>query len=231
MARFLGVLAVFLIAHVIPALPAARRALRARLGAGGFLLAYSALSLLLFAWLIREALFAPFIPLWFVGPWGHWVAVLLVPLALMLLGASALAPNPLSIAFVDRPFDPAAPGAVAITRHPVLWGLCLWGLAHVPANGHLVGLILFGSLGVFAFIGMAVTEDRRREILGESAWLALAAPTSVLPFAALVGGRARWPGDRLTLSGAALGLLTAILLLAFGHAWLFGRDPLAGLLM
>lgn len=231
MARFLGVLAVFLIAHVIPALPAVRRALRTRLGGAGFLAAYSALSLLLFAWLIREALFAPYIPLWFVGPWGHWVAVLLVPLSLMLLGASALAPNPLSIAFVDRPFDPAVPGAVAVTRHPILWGLGLWGLAHVPANGHLAGLVLFGSLGVFAFIGMAVTEGRRRKILGENAWHEFSAPTSVLPFAALAGGRASWPVDRLTLAGAALGLLAAMLLLAFGHAWLFGRDPLAGLLM
>ncbi|MDH5277212.1 MAG: NnrU family protein, partial [Gammaproteobacteria bacterium] len=45
MERFLGVLAVFLVAHVIPALPAIRRSLQARLGAGGFLAAYSVLSL------------------------------------------------------------------------------------------------------------------------------------------------------------------------------------------
>jgi uncharacterized membrane protein len=227
--RFLGVLAVFLIAHVIPALPAIRRALQARLGGGGFLAAYSVLSLLLFAWLISEALAAPYIPLWFAGPWGHWLAVVFVPLALVLLGASALAPNPLSIAFVNRPFDPAAPGAVAITRHPILWGLGLWGLAHLPANGDLVGLLLFGSLGAFAFVGMTVTEGRRRKILGEATWLSLAASTSLLPFVALLTGRARWPGDRVTLTGAAVGLLLAVLLLMFGHVWLFGRDPLGGL--
>jgi uncharacterized membrane protein len=225
--RFTGVLAVFLIAHVIPALPAIRQALKARFGTGGFLAGYSVLSLFLFVWLIREALLAPYIPLWFVGPWGHWVAVLLVPLALLLLGASALAPNPLSIAFVDRPYDPGAPGAVAITRHPILWGLGLWGLAHVPANGHLVGLILFGTLGVFAFIGMAVTENRRRVLLGEDAWRALAVTTSVLPLAAILRGRARWPTDRVTVVGAMVGLLTAVVLLLYGHVWLFGRDPLA----
>ncbi len=231
MGRFLAVLAVFLVAHVLPVLPAIRRPLQARLRPGGFLAAYSALSLLLFAWLISAALAAPYIPLWFAGPWAHGFAVLLAPVALVLLGASALAPNPLSIAFVNRPFDPVVPGAVAITRHPILWGLGLWGLAHVPANGHLVGLTMFGSLGVFAFIGMAVTEGRRRKLLGEDAWLSLAAPTSVVPFAALLLGRARWPGDRMTMTGAALGLLLAGLLLAFGHAWLFGRDPLAGLLL
>jgi uncharacterized membrane protein len=227
MARFLGVLAVFLIAHVIPALPAVRRPLRDRLGAGGFLGAYSLLSLLLFIWLIREALLAPYIPLWFAGTWGHWFAAVLMPLALMLLGASVLAPNPLSIAFVDRPWDPARPGVVAVTRHPILWGLGLWGVAHVPANGHAVGLLLFGILGVFAFVGMAITEQRRQTVLGKQTWHELAGRTSVLPFAAILEGRARWPTDPLTLTGAAAGLLAAAVLLFGGHLWLFGRDPLA----
>lgn len=227
MARFLAVLAVFLIAHVIPAMPAARRRLQVRLGEGGFIAAYSVLSLLLFAWLIREALLAPYVPLWFAGPWGFWVALIFMPLALLLLGAGALAPNPLSIAFVTRAYDPQAPGAVAITRHPILWGLGLWGLAHLPANGHLVGLALFGSLGVFALVGMAVVEGRRRLVLGEEQWRALAAGTSFLPCAALLEGRARWPREPLTLAGGAAGLAVAGLLLAGGHLWLFQRDPLA----
>lgn len=227
MARFLTVLAVFLIAHVIPAMPAARRRLQARFGEGGFIAAYSVLSLLLFAWLIREALLAPYVPLWFAGPWGFWVALIFMPLALLLLGAGALAPNPLSIAFVTRAYDPQAPGAVAITRHPILWGLGLWGLAHLPANGHLVGLALFGSLGVFALVGMAVVERRRRLVLGDEQWSALAAGTSFLPFLALLSRRARWPLEPLTLAGGAAGLAVAGLLLAGGHLWLFQRDPLA----
>jgi len=229
--RFLGVLAVFLIAHVIPAMPAVRRSLKARLGAGGFLAAYSVLSLLLFSWLIREALLAPYIPLWLPGAPGRWVAVVLMPLTLVLLGASVLAPNPLSIAFVDRPWTPTRPGAVAITRHPILWGLSLWGLAHVPANGHVVGLILFGGLGVFALIGMAITEKRKQAVLGGEAWQALAGPTSIVPFGAILGGRASWPADPLTLAGAAVGLAAAAFMLVWGHVWLFGRDPLAGLLL
>ena len=226
MARFFAVLAVFLIAHVIPAMPAMRRGLQARLGEGGFIAAYSVLSTLLFAWLIREALLAPYVPLWFAGPPGFWVALVFMPLSLLLLGAGVLAPNPLSISFVTRAYDPQAPGAVAISRHPILWGLGLWGLAHVPANGHVVGLAMFGSLGVFAMIGLAVVESRRRAVLGEEQWQALAGPTSFLPFGALLTGRARWPRDPVTLLGAAAGLLAAVLLLAGGHLWLFQRDPL-----
>ena len=226
MARFVVVYAGFLIAHIIPAMPAIRRPLQARLGEGRFIGAYSVLSLLLFAWLIREALNAPFIPLWFAGPWSFWLAILLVPLALFLLGTGALAPNPLSIAFVTRAYDPAAPGAAALTRHPILWGLGLWGLAHVPANGHLVGLMMFGGLGLFALIGMTVVVSRRRATLGEDAWQALARGTSFVPFVAVLLGRARWPRDPASLIGGALGLLVAVLLLAGGHLWAFGRDPL-----
>jgi len=226
MIRFLVVLAVFLIAHVIPALPAARRRLQARLGEGGFIAAYSVLSLLLFAWLIREALLAPYVPLWHAGDWGYWVALVGMPVALLLLCAGALSPNPLSIAFVTRAFDPEVPGAVAITRHPILWGLGLWGLAHLPANGHVVGLVLFGSLGVFALIGLIVVERRRRIALGTAHWHAVAAPTSFLPFVALLAGRARWPRDRATLAGGFTALGLTGVLLAGGHLWLFQRDPL-----
>lgn len=230
MLRFFAVLAVFLIAHVIPAMPATRRRLQARLGEGGFIAAYSVLSTLLFAWLIREALLAPYVPLWFAGSWGYWVALIFMPLAALLLCAGAVAPNPLSISFVTRPYDPRTPGAVAITRHPILWGLGLWGLAHLPANGHVVGVALFGTLGVFALIGLALVENRRRAALGEEQWLALAGKTSFLPFGALLAGRARWPRDTLTLLGGGAGLLAAALLLAGGHLWLFQRDPLAFLL-
>ncbi len=226
MYRFVSVLAVFLVAHVIPAMPVVRRALQARLGEGGFIGAYSVFSLLLFGWLIREALLAPYVPIWFAGPWSFWFAIVLVPLALFLLGTGALAPNPLSIAFVTRPFDPGAPGAVAITRHPILWGLGLWGFAHLPANGHLAGLILFGSLGVFALIGIGVVEGRRQEVLGLARWQELAGATSYLPFVAILRGRARWPLDRISVLGGTVGLLIAVLLLAGGHLWLFGRDPL-----
>lgn len=86
---------------------------------------------------------------------------------------------------------------------------------------------MFGTLGVFAFIGMAVTENRRREVLGEESWQSLSEATSVLPFVALLRGRARWPTDRTTLIGAIIGLLAAVFLLTYGHLWLFERDPLA----
>src|SRR5690606_39230107 len=133
------------------------------------------------------------------------------------------APNPLSISFASGEFVAERPGAVAISRHPLLWGLGLWGLAHVPANGDIAALIFFGGLGLFAFVGMVFVERRKRRSLGPGRWAELARGTSVVPFAAILAGRARWPRDRRTLAGAAAGFLLAVFLLAGGHLWLFGR--------
>lgn len=185
------------------------------------------MSLALFVWLIRETLAAPYVMLWPPAAWAGWVTVILLPVALVLLGAGLVSPNPLSIAFVTSPYDPARPRAVAFSRHPILWGLGLWGLAHLPSNGNLAAVVLFGGLGCFAFIGMALVEARRRRSLGEERWRALARPTSVVPFLALMAGRTGWPSDRWTLLGAGLGVAAGVFLLAGGHLWLFGRNPLA----
>jgi uncharacterized membrane protein len=227
MSRFQFVLAVFIGSHVIAAVPAMRRALIARFSERGFLLAYSTMSVGLFAWLIVTAMGSPTTALWAPAPWAYWVTVILMPFAALLLGASLLAPNPLSIALVPDTFDPERPGAVAITRHPILWGLGLWGLSHVPPNGDTVMLTLFGGLGFFAFVGMAIVERKKRSSLGQGRWRSLAARTSYLPFVALLAGRARWPRDPLTLAGIGVGAAASAFLLLGGHVLLFDRDPLA----
>lgn len=228
MSRFLGVFAIFLLSHLIAATPAIRRRLVALLGEVLFTICYSAMSLALFTWLIRSAQQAPYVELWPPQVWTYAMTVALMPVAALLFGAGLLQPNPFSIAFVATPFDPDKPGAVAITRHPLLWALGLWGLAHVPANGDLAAVIMFGGLGSFALIGMWAVETRKRKVLGEAEWQRLAGPTSVLPFGALLAGRARWPTDRVTLVGGSIGLAVAVWLVFFGgHFWLFLRYPLA----
>ena len=227
MLRFLAVFAIFLLSHLIAATPAIRRRLTGLLGEALFTICYSAMSLALFTWLIHSAAQAPYIELWPPKAWAYAITVGLMPIAALLFGAGLLEPNPFSIAFVATPFDPEKPGAVAITRHPLLWGLGLWGLAHVPANGDLAAVLMFGGLGSFGFIGMWAVENRKRKVLGEEQWQKLAGPTSVIPFAALLSGRARWPTDRRTLTGGAVGLAVVAWLLLGGHFWLFTRNPLA----
>ena len=41
-------------------------------------------------------------------------------------------------------------------RHPMLWGMVIWALAHLLVNGDLASLILFGGLGIWALVQMVL---------------------------------------------------------------------------
>lgn len=41
-------------------------------------------------------------------------------------------------------------------RHPMLWGTVVWATAHLLVNGDLASLILFGGIGLWALVQMAV---------------------------------------------------------------------------
>ncbi|MFO1146871.1 MAG: NnrU family protein [Alsobacter sp.] len=222
MTRFLIALLVFLVAHLVPALPALRRRLVARLGRRLYLALYSAASLALFAWLVAEARSAPAVPLWDVAPWQGFAPILLMPVAGLLLVAGLMQPNPLSISL--RPAS-RLPAIAGITRHPVLWAALLWALSHIPPNGRLAPVILFGAMAAFSAAGFALLDAKARRRLGPQRWAALAGRTSVLPFAALLRGRAgpiRW---RSLVLPAVLALALYAWFLLRGHAWLIGPDP------
>jgi uncharacterized membrane protein len=222
--EFLAALTAFLASHVIPARPHVRAWLAAQLGERPYIIGYSALSLALLAWLLSAAARAPFIPLWDVALWQYFIPIAVMLPALLLAAGSILCPNPLSISFSRRSFDSERPGIVAITRHPLLWAFTLWAFAHIVPNGDLVSVILFGGFGSFALLAMPITDRRKRRALG-ARWDELAQRTSMLPFAALVAGRARMRWHNAQLAGVlalGCGLYVALLWL---HPWLFGPDP------
>lgn len=226
MAEFLAALLAFLLSHSLPERTGLRRRLAAAIGERTYLILYSLLSIVLLVWLISAALRAPFVLLWPLQAWHYYVPLALMLPASMLLVGGAVTPNPLSIGFSRRRFDPGRPGLVGVTRHPILWAFALWSFAHLVANGDLVSAILFGGFGLFALSGMAILDRRKRRRLGGD-WQRLAARTSAIPFAALLAGRAswRWRAGELaaTLIGGAL-LYCALLRL---HPIVFGIDPAA----
>jgi uncharacterized membrane protein len=227
MLEFFAALVVFLLAHALPAQPGLRGRLVAALGRRIYLTLYSALSLALLAWLIGAAIRAPEIVIWDQAPWQAGLPLIAVPLALVLIFAGLIKPNPLSVSFRTEGYDPARPGLLAITRHPVLWGFGLWGGAHIVANGNLVSIILFGVLTFFALLGTVSLDRRKARTLGEAEWRRLAAPTANAPFIAIVKGNARPGIDRPLLAGIAASAIISAALLAGGHLRLFGADPLS----
>lgn len=223
MIAFLLALALFLALHMVPAIPALRARLVAAMGRRTYLIVYSLVSLLTLAWLVHATLQLDFVPLWDPAPWQAWFPLVLTPIALVLLLAGLISPNPASIT-LRRP--DLRPGAITtVTRHPVLWGFALWAGSHLVPNGDLRSLLLFGALLAFALLGMVITDRRSRRRLGKQ-WAEIARTTSVLPFAAILAGHAPLRFDSaLAIAILISAALTAWLLLG-GHAALFGADPL-----
>ena len=202
----------FLLSHVAIARTGIKPFLVARLGTRGYLAAYSVLSVVLLAWIIAALLQSPRLWLWPPPAWAYPFALVVSAAAFALIGIGAVVRNPLSVAFRAQGFDPERPGIVGWIRHPLIWGLGLWGLAHVPANGDWPSLLFFAGSALFALTGVRTLDRRMQRRLGEAEWRRLASGPGSL--------------DGATLLGAALGLALWVLLLLL-HPLLFGVDPLA----
>jgi uncharacterized membrane protein len=219
----------FVLSHSLPARPGLRRRIVGVLGEAGYLALYSVASLLALGWLVVAAGRAPFVEVWAFAPWQLWGPNLAMPLVCLLVAFGVAAPNPLSFASgAHQGFDPDRPGIAGITRHPLLWALVLWSASHLLPNGDLAHVLLFGGFAVFALVGMAAMDRRFRRTLGKAEWERLARRTSLVPLAALAGGR--WRPAGVTVNGEFLVrlLLGAALYLAFlsAHEPVTGVSPL-----
>ncbi|HSG96129.1 MAG TPA: NnrU family protein [Afifellaceae bacterium] len=227
MLEFFAALVVFVLVHAVPARPGLRGRLVDALGRRSYMALYSALSLALLAWLISAAIRAPDIVIWEQARWQAMLALVAVPLGLVLVVAGLIKPNPLSVSFRADGYDPARPGLLAITRHPVLWGFSLWGVAHIAVTGDVARMILFGALTFFALFGTITLDRRKARIMGEAEWRRLAAGTANVPFIAILKGDLRPGIDRALAAGIAISAIVSAALLSGGHVWLFAADPLS----
>lgn len=223
MTQFLAAFTVFVALHSIPASPRIRGTLVSHLGHGTYIALYSAVSLVALAWLFYSAFNLDYIELWVPAAWQGHVAFAAAPLGIFFVLAGLLSRNPFSTTARRGGGEPGA--IVAVTRHPVLWGFVLWALGHIPPNGDLRSLLLFGGFAIFSAGSMAMMEQRSRKKHGD-ALTEMAADTSIVPFAAILQGRARLRFDMPMLLAVVGTAVLAAWLLAGGHAWLFGGDPL-----
>jgi uncharacterized membrane protein len=211
----------FVGSHVLMSSTRLRGILCHRLGEGGYLALYSALAAASLGWFITMFVRAPAITVWTPPLFLHYVPVVLMPIASVLLVAGLATRNPTAVGQERgaRADDPA-PGILRITRHPVMWAFGFWALGHIAANGDGAGMLFFGLLGTLALGGTRLIDGRKRLALGTD-WSRLVEVTSNLPFAALLAGRTRVSLRDVGVAPVLAGLLLyAVLFLA--HPYMTG---------
>ena len=158
-----------------------------------------------------------------------WVGQLLLavlavgfPVALIFALGGFLVRNPTMVGgerFLDEAGADPAQGVTRITRHPFQWGVLLWAIAHVLANGDSHSVVFFSTFGVLSGLGTVLMDRKKAAALGER-WQRYAAVTSNVPFLAILKGR-----NRLVLRELVLPVLLglgAYGALYWGHQWVSG---------
>ncbi|MFQ5545319.1 MAG: NnrU family protein [Acidiferrobacterales bacterium] len=217
----------FVGSHFFLSSTAIRRTVTARTGLWPYLGAYSVIAIASLIWMIWAYVNAPYIELWRQTQWTRWLPSLVMPFALILMVHGYAAPNPTMVGQRIRAsaHDPA-PGILKITRHPIMWGIALWALSHIPGNGDVAALILFGGMVLLA-LGGAAHLDHRQRITQPDAWRRFADVTSYTPFVAIIRGHARFS----LADYDWIRLLTALVVfgvLLFVHRWLTGVSAWPG---
>ncbi|MDI1449530.1 NnrU family protein [Polyangium sp. 6x1] len=181
----LGVLAAatlsFVLGHIGLSSVPLRRPLIQKLSEKGFQSVYSLLVLAAFVWMIFAYRAAPYVELWRAPTWTRWIPVVVMPIAFLFMICGFSTQNPTQM-MQEKAVGAEPRGIVRITRHPALWSFALWGMAHIPPNGDVASLCLFGGIVFLAIAGMLHIDSRRKIALGE-AWEPFAAKTSLVPFA------------------------------------------------
>ncbi len=214
-AEFVAALVVFFASHRLPVAPRVKQPLVRLLGAGGFTLAYSALSVAVLSWLVVAAARAPYVELWPWAPWMNHVTLTLMAAASIIFALALGRPNPLSFGGLGNArFDPEDPGLIGWMHHPLLVVLGLWSAGHILPNGDLAHVVMFGLFLGFSVLGMRIIDRRRQRLLGAGEWARLAATKR--RFSPSLNGAVRLMAG-LALYGVLLWL----------HPVVIGVDPLA----
>jgi uncharacterized membrane protein len=177
--------------------------------------------------LVAFAFFIPLVVVYFrhkhAGEWlwslPHtpalvWTVYVGMGIAFVLIVASLIRPSPAAVV----PGDPQPSGVYRITRHPLLMGLGLFGLIHLPLNASTADVAFFGGYPLFAVVG-AMHQDRRKLSTDGARYRAFYEATPFLPFT----GRATWQGIREVLPTVApVGVALTVVVRWFHGSWFGG---------
>jgi uncharacterized membrane protein len=155
-------LVIFFAVHMFSSFRTTRGKVIQRLGEKRYKAGYALLAVAGFILIVIGVGKSESVTLWQPAEWGRYAAVWFMPFAFISLAA----------AFIPSNFQ-------RFTAHPMMWGVTLWALLHLLANGNLTDLVLFGSFGLYAVHAMSAQNTRgvrpsqiRRPLLHDAAVVA-----------------------------------------------------------
>lgn len=162
----------------------ARAPLVARMGEKGFLGLYSLISFVGLGWMMWEFSRAPVGELYWAPTNAIWIVASILTLLAAILFAGSFQGNPAlpnPDGDVIRTLAAKVPtGVFRVTRHPMMWGFALWGLAHILIAPRMDSFLFNGSL-VFLALAGSYGQDRKKEASLGDAWAKWERQTSFLP--------------------------------------------------
>ena len=192
--------AFFLALHLMISATSLKDRVIGRIGGTAYYILFSLLSLGGLIWMsvaFGVALGDPMnVVLWSSGPFLRVVGVIGNFFAFLLVVIGYTSPSSTNLAALWRMPDHPVQGVIRITRHPVLAGVGLWALTHIVCNGNLAAWIFFGSLLALCALG-ANTIDRKRAALMGEVYDKIRRRTSIVPFVAILEGRAAFDAKEL----------------------------------
>jgi uncharacterized membrane protein len=162
-----------------------------RLGERAYLGLFTAVSLILLAWLIRAyATVRDPVVLWWTPPILIIVPLVVMPVALLLFVGGYTQRNPTAVMQKHTlPTERPAPGVLAITRHPLMWGIGLWAIVHLIVSDDVASIIFFAALAILALYGTRLLDAKKQRSWPAEDWQRFASVTSNVPFAAIFTSR------------------------------------------
>ncbi len=85
-------------------------------------------------------------------------------------------------------------------------------------------------MAAFSILGFFLLDLRACKRMGADRWRARSAGSSIVPFAAMLQGGARWTSLRPLMFPALVAMVAYAWFVLQGHTLLIGSDPLAGLI-
>ena len=205
-------MALFISSHLLMSTKRFRGGIVSHYGKYGFLGVYSLVSSFFLGWSIYAFIFAPHIPIFESNPTLKQISLSLMMFSTFFVVTGYTTPNPGIMGMERVGLRVGATGVLKITRHPVMWGVALWGISHILGNGHQAAAIFFGGITFLALAGAVHIDMKRRTRYGEN-WIRYENETSFWPMMAIATGRTRIERGEITGWQTVLSILIFIFML------------------